>query len=1658
MLLRGNGIRVCTYANKKFQLVLLIACCVGFFSGSAPAIDSPVGNKIDSASAQGGPLTIDQRVAYQRAIEEVYWRHRIWPKENKQNKPSLQEMVPDSVIAKKVEDHLRKSDALDSYWHRPITAEQLQAEMNRMARETKQPAVLNELFAALDHDPYLIAECLARPNLADRFIRNLFSYDERFHGDLKRRVQSELQITNTIESMRALSGEYHETVWKKGNTETEQEPLANSPGSILLDSTEWNEWITRLQGLFQSTDASLPLKYLSSLKEDADRFYITAILELDDSHIKTAVVEWKKQPFEEWWREAKPEPRAEIPAPVAAYHLPSVAPSIPCEDTWTPTYFGIEARNMHTAIWTGSEMIIWGGYNGGFFNTGWRYDPSTDTWTPTSKTNVPWARFGHTAIWTGSEMIVWGGFGNLNTGGRYDPDTDTWMPTSTANAPEGRDGHTAVWTGFEMIVWGGFKIGSGSIYFNTGGRYDPTNDTWTPTNTANAPNGRHRHTAVWTGSEMIVWGGYYTGNYLSTGGRYDPSNDNWIPTSTSNPPQARYYHTAVWTGTKMIIWGGLSGASYFGTGGQYDPSTDTWMPTNTTNAPAARRTHTALWTGTEMIVWGGWNNTITLNSGGRYEPSSDSWIPTDIANAPGARQQHTAVWTGSEMIIWGGYSGGYSYDGGSYLNTGGRYDPSTNTWITASTLDSPEGRTGHTAVWTGSEMIIWGGVNGEHGLKTGGRYEPATNTWTPTSTINAPEPHLHTAVWTGSEMIVWGGYQGSKTASRYNPSTDTWTPINTANAPEERYNHTAVWTGTEMIVWGGYNYGILDTGGRYNPLVDNWAPTSTTDAPQARATHTAVWTGSEMIVWGGNAGGNSTLNTGGRYNPVTDTWTPTDTANAPEPRSVHTAVWTGSEMIVWAGFSGGITMNSGGRYNPFTDTWTPIDSANAPDARYHHTAVWTGSEMIVWGGRPDYSSYLNTGGRYYPTTDAWTTTNIATAPEARYDHTAIWTGSEMILWGGYALRSYLNTGSLYCANTTVAGNDHYTTEKNVTLVVAAPGVLANDTDLQGDPLTAVLDAGPANGSLALNADGSFTYTPNPGFDGVDTFTYHANDAIHDSNIATVTITIINSEPVAADDDYSAHKNLPLTIAAPGVLANDVDSDADPITAVADSTTSNGTLTLNSDGSFTYVPNMGFDGTDHFTYHANDGTDSNYLATVSITVTNDAPAADDDSYSASKNIPLNIAAPGLLANDTDLNADFLTAILDSTTSNGSLTLNSDGSFTYIPNTGFDGIDSFTYHASDGTDASNVATVTITVINSAPVAADDNYSTNKNVPLHVAAPGVLVNDADPDSDTLTSVLDSTTSNGTLTLNFDGSFSYTPNSGFEGMDSFTYHASDGSSGSNIATVTIVIIGSAPTAADDNYSTDKNTPLNIAAPGVLSNDTDPDNDALSVVLDSTTSNGTLALNADGSFTYTPNTGFVGSDTFSYHVNDGTAGSNIATVSITVNQTCLFCDDFNDDTVDPNWTYIKPSWSESGGALIGTPSAKKAIAVAAPVFAGCQVCTVEARLQTAGGSMNKLLLLSWYVDKANTLELLIKQQSNKWILKQRAGGSVVTRAKAFKRIDPNTPYVARIVYDGTTYKVFIDDFVTPLMTLNPQAPVPVGTIGFQVKNTVGMFDYITVN
>lgn len=353
---------------------------------------------------------------------------------------------------------------------------------------------------------------------------------------------------------------------------------------------------------------------------------------------------------------------------------------------------------------------------------------------------------------------------------------------------------------------------------------------WSPTTATSAPDARTAHSAVWAGSEMIIWGGD-DNNALTKndGSRYNVQNDAWSATGSAGAPAPRSGHTAVWTDNEMLVWGGLTGAPTFvthGDGAGYAPQTDSWSGISLVAAPTPRWGHTAVWTGTEMIVWGGFAcigcANGELGTGGRYDPATDSWTPISLNGAPAARGNHSAVWTGTHMIVWGGEN-----DGGNasltLLDTGGAYDPVTDSWTALSTVSAPLPARCHASVWTGTLMLVFGGQNnGNLGCGTSttnalAAYDPVLDTWLDlvdapvSSTISGPQ-----AIWTGDTMIVWF----ESTGARYDAVNDSWAGIDPDGAPESRRHHTLVWTGEDMITWGGDFAGPLASGGVYTPALD----------------------------------------------------------------------------------------------------------------------------------------------------------------------------------------------------------------------------------------------------------------------------------------------------------------------------------------------------------------------------------------------------------------------------------------------------------------------------------------------------------------------------------------------------------------------------------------------------------------------------------------------------------------------------------------------------------------------------------------------------------------------------------------------------------------------------------------------------------------------
>ena len=312
--------------------------------------------------------------------------------------------------------------------------------------------------------------------------------------------------------------------------------------------------------------------------------------------------------------------------------------------------------------------------------------------------------------------------------------TEAWVgPMSTTGAPTNGSGRGA-WVGDRLLVWG-------DNLTQTGVFYDPVGDAWSgSTTTTGAPSTRILFSSEWTGKEFIIWGGltFWGGTALNTGARYDPAADSWAPMSTTGAPSARFAHTAVWTGTRMIVWGGDGGGfSYTNTGAAYDPATDTWNGTTTlTGAPPARGYHAAVWTGTRMIVWGG-ENPGKFDTGALYDPAANAWTgTTTLTGALSARSHLSAVWTGREMILWGGGSGG------PHLDTGARYNPATDTWTGAlPSTGAPAARASHVMAWSGTQMIVWGGESNGAAQNTGVLYQPPElpqGSYAGTITFSAP--------------------------------------------------------------------------------------------------------------------------------------------------------------------------------------------------------------------------------------------------------------------------------------------------------------------------------------------------------------------------------------------------------------------------------------------------------------------------------------------------------------------------------------------------------------------------------------------------------------------------------------------------------------------------------------------------------------------------------------------------------------------------------------------------------------------------------------------------------------------------------------------------------------------------------------------------------
>jgi VCBS repeat-containing protein len=456
-----------------------------------------------------------------------------------------------------------------------------------------------------------------------------------------------------------------------------------------------------------------------------------------------------------------------------------------------------------------------------------------------------------------------------------------------------------------------------------------------------------------------------------------------------------------------------------------------------------------------------------------------------------------------------------------------------------------------------------------------------------------------------------------------------------------------------------------------------------------------------------------------------------------------------------------------------------------------------------------------------------------------------------------------------------AQNDSFSTSEDTVLNA---DVSSNDSTTSGGSLSYVVDTDVSNGTLVLNGDGTFSYTPDSNYTGSDSFTYMVTDAdSSESDTRTVSLTV---DPVtdlfAADDSFTANEDTALNA---DVSTNDSTTSGGSLSYTVDTDVSNGSLVLNGDGSFTYTPDANYTGSDSFSYTVTDA-DSGESSTQTVNLTVD-PVADlsatDDAFST---IEETVLDADVSTNDSTTSGGSLSYAVDTDVSNGTLVLNGDGSFIYTPDSNYTGSDSFSYTVTDADSGeSSTQTVSLTVNPVADLSAvNDAFSTNEDTLLNA---DVSTNDSTTSGGSLSYAVDTDVSNGTLVFNGDGSFTYTPDANYTGADSFTYTVTDVDGGeSSTQTVSLTVDPVANlSATDDSFSTHEDTVLNA---DVSTNDSTTSGGSLSYALDTNASNGTVVVNANGTFTYTPDTNFNGFDSFTYTVTDTDSGeSSTQTVNI---------------------------------------------------------------------------------------------------------------------------------------------------------------------------------
>jgi Ca2+-binding RTX toxin-like protein len=512
--------------------------------------------------------------------------------------------------------------------------------------------------------------------------------------------------------------------------------------------------------------------------------------------------------------------------------------------------------------------------------------------------------------------------------------------------------------------------------------------------------------------------------------------------------------------------------------------------------------------------------------------------------------------------------------------------------------------------------------------------------------------------------------------------------------------------------------------------------------------------------------------------------------------------------------------------------------------------------------------------------------NVVFTPNANYNGPASFSYTVEDGQGGSAVAT-VNVDVIAVNDTPVVADNAATTSEDTPIVIAPATLTGNDSDVEGDALTISAVGDAVHGTVSIDGAGNVVFTPAANYNGPASFSYTVSDGNGGTATATVNVnvTAVNDAPTAGADSVTATEDTPLIIAPTTLLGNDTDVDGNPLSITGVGDAMHGTVTL-SNGNVVFAPASNYNGPASFTYTVSDGQGGSTTATVNVNVTavNDAPVAGSDSLTTSEDTPLVVATTALLANDTDADGNPLSITAVGNATHGTVSL-VNGNITFTPASNYSGPAGFTYTVSDGQGGTAATTVNVNVgtTNDAPLANDDSVTAAEDTPLALSPAALLVNDTDPDGDTLSIASVGNATHGTVTLS-NGNVVFTPASNYNGPASFAYSVSDGQGGTATATVNVNVtaVNDGPVATNDSVTAAEDTPLVISPATLLGNDSDVDGNALSITGVGGATHGTVAL-SNGNVVFTPASNYNGPASFTYTVSDGQGGSATATVNLNV-------------------------------------------------------------------------------------------------------------------------------------------------------------------------------